>query len=70
MVGKQGPGIAGGFGFGKNISQPFKKFSKIQIIPKDSAAFDPSEDDVVNGSGKSMRAFRGMALLYQNHFRE
>ncbi|MGW8302926.1 MAG: hypothetical protein ACWGNO_12690 [Desulfobacterales bacterium] len=52
MVGKKGPGIAGGFGFNENYFQPVKKVNTISFIPKNILTFDSATDDVMYGAGR------------------
>jgi hypothetical protein len=50
MIGKESPGIAGGFCPFEIGGKPIQKAIAVLIIKKDSAPLNPSADDVVKGS--------------------
>jgi hypothetical protein len=52
MVGDQGPGIAGGWGFAKNFPETRNKIIPVQVVPENDLTLDPPDDDVMEGSGR------------------
>ena len=47
VIGKKGPGVAGGRGLRKNAAEPIKEALPVGIVVEDLSPLDPSDDQVV-----------------------
>ena len=62
MVGHRRPGVNWCFSFYKDSTESFDKLIAILIIFEDFAFFDPSNDDVMKGTGSIYSGFTGMMV--------
>jgi hypothetical protein len=51
MVGQQGPGITGRRGFGQEASQAIQEIPLVLIVLEDALSLDPTQNEVVEGTG-------------------
>jgi hypothetical protein len=63
VVRNKSPSKTGGLGFPKNHPQPFKKLIPVGIIPEYLPPFNPSDHNVVQGTGCINPRFSWHTLL-------
>ncbi len=57
MIGYQCPGEASRLGIFDNGTQTFQEVFPVQVIQENFPAFDPPDDDVMQGSGRIYSSF-------------
>jgi hypothetical protein len=51
MVRHEGPGVTGGFRLSENLTEPAEKILPVRVIPVNTAALNPTADNMLQRSG-------------------
>jgi hypothetical protein len=66
MIGEERPSKTKGFRLGDDITQAFNKIIPVLIIGEYPPTLDSTNNNMMQGSGSSMRALRGIQPLHHS----